>query len=402
MRLLLSLFCCLHFVALQAYDLDTIESLFQQVRIDKANRNQLNETLELAETFQSEDSRNQIYFEMARMLSYLRDIPVLTKGNYLKNQSQLLWAAAKALKQEEWVSFHEYQTTDNHQNVHFIFDAEDDQKQLAVFKSDGERNAELLTWELSCIFGIEEAITPAIPLTIYGRTGELQAFQKSDLTKDQSNDKSLYGLVTFDSYLKCALSVLLLALHDVHNENCYYQFCREGYIKLGMFDTEMAFDRTSFIPNQLQPEYPSLNTPYCWIGWDFPQRERPITKRFKGPLVNLIGSWPNRIEALKEYFSHSMTKSSLTDDQVQGVIKRALELHQVILKDPEQPVSVWHEKLCPEYPEVAKRLKEFFPEHDTAWILFQLYRYPGQVYQWMPDEKHGEFKAWLEEFFAPK
>lgn len=389
------LLCLFALSSLCAESKESVESLFQQVRIDQELRKELLATLKITDALQSGESRKQIYTEMERMLVFLRDIPALKKGTYTDKQSQLLAAAAIALKQEERPY---YQAYDSYENQYVVFDPEQDQRQIAVFKPAEKRDVETLIWELACLFGIEDAVTPTIPLTLYGRSGELQAFQKSDLTVEQSSEKSWHCLVTFESYWKSALAVLLFALHDMDNENCYFHFLREGYIRLGMYNTKDAFSRTCFEPYQQDTSYPSLTAPFCWIGWDFPQRERPITKRFKEAIVGLVGSWPGRIDALKTYLIHS---KSLSQEEADGIIQRAMILRNTILSHPEQPIKNWHEKISPEYSEASKRLKEFFPEQDTSWILFQLRWQPMEAYELIPYEKQEDFKTWLKRFLYP-
>ncbi len=338
------------------------------------------------------------HFEAERIQAYQRDIPSFSKGSFFKKQQQLLLAAEKALKQQSSMRLEDYPQGDRRSYIHYITDIETNDI-IAVFKSQGPRIPEVITWELSGIFGLEDVLTPSMPLTLYGISGELQLYQKNDVTASQSYIEQLFELITFDSFLKCALAVLLFALEDMHNENCFYTFCREGYVFMGLFDTEVAFGRTEFAPLGEGGDFPSLITPFNWIGWDFPQAERMITGKFKTWLEDLIGSWPERIEDASRYFEHPMTPYELTEKQKREIIERAEILYNLISSNPKSPASSWHELLVPGYPLIAKKLRDVSPTYKTTWLLFRLQWFPERFYSdWIAPELHEEFKEWLKQF----
>jgi len=387
---------CLFSATLFGETPERIKFLIQRVRPDHQVWTNIDETLQRADTL-PEHARQQVFDHVHRMLRYAVDLPLLKEGLFLEKQSHLILMASKVLEQEREIPLSDYATSSKHPQVHFIYDIETGDR-IAVFKSDGLRHYEQLTWYAAAIFGLEDVFTPAMTLTVGGIAGELQAFQTTDLTTEQSYNTSLYDLITFESYMKSALGVLLFALYDMHNENCFYQFRREGYIQLGFWDTMMAFDRDRFLPHTSSWGTPSLDTPFSWIGWDFPQRKRAISKRFKAKLLDVVSSWPKRIQLFREYVHHPLTEASLSDELTEKVIQRAQTLHHVILQRPERPIKEWHEALCPDYPRAEQKLKEFFPDYKTMWILFRLRWIPDEALNWIEGDQQEEYKAWLNNF----
>ncbi len=338
------------------------------------------------------------HFETERIQAYQRDIPSFSKGNFFKKQEKLLLAAEKAFDQQSCFRLEDYPHGDKHPYIHYITDRETNEI-IAIFKSQGPRTSEVLTWELSGIFGLEDVLTPSMPLTLYGISGELQLYQKNDVTRSQSYIEELFPLITFDSYLKCALAVLLFALEDMHNENCFYQFCREGYAFMGLFDTKVAFCQAKFFPLGEGSDFPSLQTPFNWIGWDFPQADRIITGKFKTWLEDLMKSWPERTQDASRYFEHPMTPYDLTEKQKREIIERAEILSNLISNNSQSPASRWHELLVPDYPLVAEKLRDVSPAYNTTWLLFRLQWFPERFYSdWIAPELHEEFKEWLKQF----
>jgi len=387
---------CLFSVTLWGETLDQIQILIHRIRPEQEVWSNINETLKTAETL-APAAKGQLHSHVHRMLRYATDLPLLNEGAFLKKQSHLILMASKVLKQEEEVSLGDYATSSHHPQVHFIYDIESGDR-LAVFKSDSHRSYEQLTWYAAAIFGLEDVFTPSISLTVEGIAGELQAFQTTDLTTEQSQNTSLYDLVTFESYMKSALGVLLFALCDMQNENCFYQFRREGYIQLGFWNTAMAFNRDQFLPYSSPWGTPSLVAPFSWIGWDFPQRDRTISKRFRIKLFDIVSSWPKRIQLFRDFMNHPLTETTLSKELIEKVIQRAQTLHHMILERPERPIREWHEALCPNYPKVQNKLKEFFPDQETMWILFRLRWVPDEAYNWIEGGRQEEFKTWISEF----
>lgn len=389
---------------------EDVQSLISQLSLKRGTQRCLNRILKTTKSIGSVESRHQLYFELCRMLTYVRDIPFFSASTFLDKQSHLIQVAAKALKQAEWLTLADYPEDKRRPYIRFIFNTEkvippfpssfNKQKPVAVFKAQPQRIREILTWELACLFGIEDAFTPAILLRLDGNRGELQIFQSNDLTLEQSYDENLYELVTYDSYLKSALGVLLFALEDIHNENCYFQFQKEGYLHIGMYDTAAAFCRTTFTPYSKNPSCPSLLTPYNWIGWDFPLINRKISKKCEHWLLQLIQSWPERVQAFQKYLTHPMTQDTLSKTEVDGMIKRSQRLHDLIRRDPRQPVRTWHEALIPSFPVMEEKLKEFIPNEKATWLLFRLHWFPESVYERISLHRRQEFKEWLHQFLA--
>lgn len=380
-------------------EFDELRSLSRKLRPAPEVREQIESAMKTAETLDSPNSREQIALLLERMIQYGIDFPLVREGTFLQKQSHLIAMAAKALKQEEFVSLGDFSVSQRHDLVHFIVDIETGEN-IGVFKSEGPRDRERLTWEVGVLFGIEEVLTPALSLTLYGRTGEFQAYQKTDLETEQTYMKEMYGLVTFESYMKCSLAVLLMALYDMHNENCFYQFRREGYIEMGFWDTTNGFDRDSFVPYTVHEMIPTLDTPYAWIGWDYPQRERTLTKRFKPKIITLMNSWPKRIQMFRDYLRHPLTPTVLTEGEAEALIQRALKLHRTITQNPEAPIRSWHEALCPSYPVVAKAMAKYFPDRDPMWTLFRLRWIPEEAYSWMDPSQQEEFQQWVTTFLS--
>ena len=393
MKKFILLFCTICF-SVQGVEQEDIRTLLNRVRPDETVRSQVESTLGLGGTL-SPQNEEQLNSHLQRMLQYALDFPLLMEGAFMQKQSHLIWLAARTLKQNEVIPLDD--DTANHHQVHFIYDEETGEK-FAVFKSGGQRNYERMTWELAYLFGLEDVFTPALSLNLSGYSGVLQPFQKTDLTTEQTNDRSLYDLIAYESYMKCSLGVLLFALQDMHSENSYYQFCREGYIKMGFWDTEAAFEQDQFLPYFPDSGSPSLDTPFSWIGFDSFHYERVISKRFRPILMKIVGSWPKRIQMFRDYLSHPLTLNSLSDEDMETLIQRAQSLHQTILRHPEQPISEWHKTLCPKYVEAEEKLKEFFPDEDTMWILFQLKLNPDEAYGLIDGGREEEFKSWLEAF----
>lgn len=398
------------FYAETASTQEGVHSLLSEVSLSNGTKQRLSGILEKIKSIESEKSRHHLYFELCRMLAYARDIPLFSTGTFLDKQLQVIDVAATALKQGERLTLADYPQNATRSYIRFIFDVDkvkppfpssfSKQKPIAVFKTEPPRIREILTWEIACLFGIEEVFTPAIELILDGKRGEVQLFQSNDLTQQQSYDESLYELVTYDSFLKCALGVLLFALEDIHNENCYFQFHKEGYLQMGMHDTVAAFCRTTFIPHHKDPSYPSMLTPYSWIGWDFPQIDRKISKKFVRQLANLIESWPERMQAFRDYLAHPMTPRALSKSQADGIIERSRLLYDLIRQNPRQPVRTWHEAVVPRFPLVEKKLKTFIPNRKTTWLLFRLHWAPRSVYEDIPLHRRREFKEWLHHFLT--
>lgn len=319
--------------------------------------------------------------EQARLQAYLHEIPFMAESSYAQKQSALLENADKALQLLQTRPLESFPRASGRENVYFIED-------LGVFKTEATRDFEILTWELACLFGIEEAFTPAVKLTLGGVEGELQAYCPNDLTKAQSYDERMYQHVTCESFAKCALGVLLFALRDMHNENCAYKTLREGRLEMRFFDTLIAFAQNDFIAEGLGSPYPLLTTPYHWIGWDFPQAERAPPKKLK-PLLN---SFPERVEALKLYLAHPLTPYRLDAAQMESLIQRALLLHRLAESAPKK----WLLAIQPQYREVEKKLSFFIPQHKTNWLLFRLQWNPPMVYGLMSESDQAAFREWIE------
>ncbi len=327
-----------------------------------------------------------------------KTIPSFSKASFYEKQVQLLTASAKAVDQQAVFRLSDYPKADGRPNIHFIYDV-DTLETFAVFKSGDFRLAEVLSWELGGIFGLDDVFTPSMPLTLDGAAGELQIFQKDDLATQLSYDEAMFPLVSFDSYLQCALGVLLFALEDMHNDNCYFQYCREGYIRMGLFDTLMAFGSTRFRPLNSNTDHPSLITPCNWIGWDFPQIDRKIKAKTQRRLQALVNSWEESIRDARLFFEMGLAPLNLSVPDRTTIFKRAEQLRAMILHNPETTARLWHEALVPEFPAVEKKLKESAPAYRTTWLLFRLQWCPARAYSdWILPERRDDFKIWIRNF----
>jgi hypothetical protein len=383
-----------------SYELLEINLLLEKIKLPINIKKRILQTETIGESLKKKSSKIQLYNSLYRFLTHIDKFPEMSYQTYPDQQSSLLLVAAKILKQDEYFSLSDYKRNDKREYVHFIHDASDgsEEKVVAVFKSGQPRLKEILTWEIASIFGIEKAFTPAIPLTLDGQIGELQLYRHSDLNLSQIYDTRIYGFVTFESYINCALGVLLLALEDMHNENCYFRHCKEGYIHMGMLDTLGAFSITQFSCDKTVANYPFLRTPYSWIGWDFPQLSKTVSKSFKKQLIHSIQMWPKRIQTFKRYISHPTTPKKLNRQEINGVCKRAKLLSQIIVENPNRTVKDWLYTILPEYAKVQKLTKRCFPKRDTSWILFRLQWSPQTTYNQISLKKQDRLRYLIENF----
>ena len=406
------LFSCLFYIpphSLNANHQSSLYSTLLEIKLDKKIQKNIHLADSIGKQIIKEEHKEQLYYELHRFTAYLKDIPLLKNGEYPQKQSELLLLMAKVFLQAESFPNSIYPATTRRDYIKIFFDANKTvlpfpsppykapTTPIGVFKCDNGRNHEIATWEFSCIFGIEEVFTPSIPITLNGKVGELQLYKTTDLSKEQSYNEALFQYVTFRSYLKCALGVLLFALEDIHNENCSYEFTYNGAIKLGMFDLLGSFSRFKFVPHS-HKGVNSLATPYNWIGWDFPQANHPITKRHLSWLKGLISSWPQRIYLFNNYLNHPLTKSLIEQKKLEAMRLRAYQLVNIISNNPSSPPSNWHNTLLPQYIEAKAKLKEFFPHYGTTYMLFRLHWYPHTVMNWMTPNKQKQFQQWLDEF----
>ncbi len=340
----------------------------------------------------------QIRRNVERTQYLKKTIPSFSKASFHEKQVQLLTASAKAIDQQDVFRLADYPTAEGRPNIHFIYDAET-LETFAVFKSGDFRLAEVLSWELGGIFGLDDVFTPSMPLILGGIPGELQIFQNDDVPTQLSYDEAMYPLVLFDSYLQCALGVLLFALEDMHNDNCYFQYCREGYIRMGLFDTLMAFRAPYFRPLHSNSDHPSLITPYNWIGWDFPQIDRKVKAKTQQRLLALVNSWEESIRDARRYFELGLAPLNLSVSDQTAIFKRAEQIRAIILHNPETTARLWHETLVPEFPTVEKKLKESAPAYKATWLLFRLQWCPARVYsEWILPKRRDHLKIWIQNF----
>jgi len=251
-----------------------------------------------------------------------------------------------------------------------------------------------MNFDLSCLLGLDHVFLPTISYWMEDQRGVFQLFLPNT---EPIRSKQIGSIPLFFShYVGCALSILLFTIKDLPAKNFFWVKSSSGRYKIGMWDTEHAYDNDLFY---IKKNTQGLVIPFSWIGWDHPLY-RFQCESTKCPLFSRLGSlWKERKKDVEMYFASPFCTTFLYDRETKSFFDRLDALIEVIDSETTLCMSSLHRAVLPEYSILEEMAKELFPKESPAEALFYLSGNPLRLLRQFPEKDLPAYMEWMDAFF---
>lgn len=381
-------------------------------------------------------SRQCLFFEFYRALSFYTEIPSFHRKKWIEEQLHLLQLMQKVALQSDDRTMTDFPSFPNKPNSRFVFEGVEEkwfdqrptwhQEQstpypYAVFKSNGEWDREQIAWTIASLFEIEDSFTPTGVIEICGTKCSIQPYwnyRQLDWPENRETsfqppelNSSVVLNFSFEHYIDIVLGTLILSLYDQSSLNCRYRQLANGKYALVNFDNGACLPSRNGIFGEYNQGKLNILARTCWAWYfDFPQFDWMVYGYSLDHLYNRVLHWEEKLHDLKRVLSHPLN-NFLQSAEV--LVIKALENRLKLLKKFILTHDIFTLRdllytIIPEYELLITSLEILVPtSHGTTmsslgcvFFTMPMLRY------WMinrschPEENVDLFIEWLQHTFA--
>ncbi len=238
----------------------------------------------------------------------------------------------------------------NINHVYFLKGDDPSKEPVAVFKTSPDPlrtecgAMEALMYDISLLFGVDEALVPTKTKRLKDMDGSIQIFQKGMKLEELSTKpieeyQHIISHITLKSFLKAAIASVLLGNQDLHQENCF--IVRKGVddYSVVIFDNEFCLKGSNYLLFNKEKE---SFLPIRCVLLTLPQADQPILGETKAWLQQLAKTWPDKFnQFLDKYLPSALGREKLEklpyhrllDEQISAFQERIQKLIDVILSE---------------------------------------------------------------------